>query len=437
LADYNEQLKSANKQLDDENKLLNTTAKQLNDENKQLKTIAKQLDDENKQLKTTVKQLDNEIKQLKTTNKQLDDDNKQLKTINKQLDDDNKQLNTTAKQLDDQKKQLKATNKQLDDENKQLKTTMNVDITSHEHVAPVIFKMNNFTEKMKNKQAWYSNPFFAFWRGYKMCLKIWANGIGYGEGTHVSVFLYCMNSPYDDELEQSGHWPLRGMFKVELLNQLNDKYTIFRAFDCDDKSDCINRVIKGNKVPAGFVGDISHTHILHNNYLKPNDSLYFMISYQSFNASQVAPVNFTMNNFTEKMTNKDSWYSDPFFAFWKGYKMGLKVYAGGNGVGIGTHVSVFLYLMKGPYDDLLEQSGHWPLKGTFKIELLNHLNHENQIHYIRFDGGSSKHADRVKGRGRGTSGYGEPQFISHKTILDSDYLKYDSLFFTISYQENY
>ena len=30
-----------------------------------------------------------------------------------------------------------------------------------------------------------------------------------------------MKGPHDDKLEQSGHWPLRGI-KVELLNQLND-----------------------------------------------------------------------------------------------------------------------------------------------------------------------------------------------------------------------
>ena len=31
-----------------------------------------------------------------------------------------------------------------------------------------------------------------------------------------------MKGPHDDKLEQSGHWPLRGTFTIELLNQLND-----------------------------------------------------------------------------------------------------------------------------------------------------------------------------------------------------------------------
>ena len=39
-------------------------------------------------------------------------------------------------------------------------------------------------------------------------------------------------------------------------------------------------------------------------------------------------------------------------------------------VKVGTHVSVYLHLMKGPYNDKLEQSGHWPLSVTFTVELL-------------------------------------------------------------------
>ena len=55
-----------------------------------------------------------------------------------------------------------------------------------------------------------------------MCLRVDAAGNGDGKGTHVSVYLYLMKGPHDDELEQSGHWPLKGTFTIELLNQLND-----------------------------------------------------------------------------------------------------------------------------------------------------------------------------------------------------------------------
>jgi len=35
---------------------------------------------------------------------------------------------------------------------------------------------------------------------------------------YLSVYLCLMKVPYDDELP----WPLRGMFQVKLLNQIND-----------------------------------------------------------------------------------------------------------------------------------------------------------------------------------------------------------------------
>ena len=410
---------------------------QLENDNAQLKSTNKQLYDDNKQLKTTNKQLYDDNKQLKATNRQLDNDNKQLKKTNKQLDGDIKWLKSTNKQLDDDNKQLKMKNKLLVDNTEQLKSSIASNI-SYEHVAPVILKMNNFTEKMKNKQQWYSDPFFAFWRGYKMCLKVYTGGFGDHEDTHVSVFLYLMKGPYDNRLEQSDHWPLRGLFKVELLDQINDgKYTHFILFD--DPKNCTASVIKGDKhmLPCGVGPAISHEIILHSNYLK-HDSLYFMISYQSFIESQqnderVAPVILKMNNFTEKMKNKQQWYSDPFFAFWRGYKMCLKVYTGGLGDHEGTHVSVFLYLMKGPYDNRLEQSDHWPLRGLFKVELLDQINDGKYTHFILFDDPKNCTASVIKGD-KHMLPCGVGPAISHEIILHSNYLKHDSLYFMISYQ---
>jgi len=43
------------------------------------------------------------------------------------------------------------------------------------------------------------------------------------------------------------------------------------------------------------------------------------------------------------------------------------------------HVSVHSFLMKGPHDYVIEQSGHWPLMGTFTMELLDQIN-DNDHH---------------------------------------------------------
>ena len=50
-----------------------------------------------------------------------------------------------------------------------------------------------------------------------------------------------------------------------------------------------------------------------------------------------------------------------------GYKMCLGVFPGGNGEGRGTHVSLFIHLMKGESDLELK----WPFRGSVVIEMLN------------------------------------------------------------------
>ena len=89
-------------------------------------------------------------------------------------------------------------------------------------ILPATFALPNFNKKMKNMQERYSSSFLAFSGGYLIMLEVYASGYSNGKGTHVSVFLRLMRGPYDNELQQSGHWPLRGTFTIELLNQFND-----------------------------------------------------------------------------------------------------------------------------------------------------------------------------------------------------------------------
>jgi TNF receptor-associated factor 3 len=60
-----------------------------------------------------------------------------------------------------------------------------------------------------------------------------------------------------------------------------------------------------------------------------------------------------------------SLYSSPFFTSRYGYKMCARVYLNGDGMGKGTHFSIFFVVMQGEYDALLQ----WPFrqKVTFMI----------------------------------------------------------------------
>ncbi|KAH1183300.1 hypothetical protein KIL84_004792 [Mauremys mutica] len=62
-------------------------------------------------------------------------------------------------------------------------------------------------------------------------------------------------------------------------------------------------------------------------------------------------------------------YSPPFYTSRYGYKLCLKVYLNGDGTGAGTHISLFLVLMRGEYDCWLK----WPFHHKVTFTLLDQV----------------------------------------------------------------
>jgi len=75
----------------------------------------------------------------------------------------------------------------------------------------------------------------------------------------------------------------------------------------------------------------------------------------------------TMTRVEEHKWIDDDWYSAPFYTHVCGYKMCIRVKAAGHGSGKGTHLSVFIHLMCGEYDEFLQ----WPFRGEVTVQLLN------------------------------------------------------------------
>ena len=89
--------------------------------------------------------------------------------------------------------------------------------------------------------------------------------------------------------------------------------------------------------------------------------------------NQLLPVFVKMPDFIKKMEDRIDWYSDPFYTHHQGYKMRLNVVPAGFE---GHYMSVYLYIMDGPFDYLLR----WPLKGKFQVTLLNQIC--NRDHHV-------------------------------------------------------
>lgn len=153
---------------------------------------------------------------------------------------------------------------------------------------------------------------------------------------------------------------------------------------------------------------------------------------EMFLSYPLPPFNFTLENFAHFKRHSLKWYSPPFYTHPLGYRLCAEVDVNGYSVGEGTHVSLLLHLLPGPFDSELK----WPFRGSVTVQLLNE----------RRDGG---HHERVvmftedtplvnsQHEGEMAAGWGEPLFISHSRLAynaaaDSEYLMYDRLRFSIA-----
>ena len=103
-------------------------------------------------------------------------------------------------------------------------------------------------------------------------------------------------------------------------------------------------------------------------------------------AHPIPSIEFIMTQYYTHKKNNDQWYSPPFYTGPGGYKMCIRVVAYGSGSGAGTHVSVYVHLMRGEYDSRLV----WPFRGDITIQLVNHsndLNHYEEI--VHFSDGAA------------------------------------------------
>ena len=144
-----------------------------------------------------------------------------------------------------------------------------------------------------------------------------------------------------------------------------------------------------------------------------------------FNKLVVPPVDIVMDEFEEHKDDDSSWYSPPFYSHLGGYKMCLNVDANGCGKMEGTHVSVFVCLMKGEFDDDLT----WPFNGDVVIQLKRKYLRKREL-ILSLDSDDGKMVSKPTTERNNSIGY--IAFISHRDLYTGNYLMNDKLTFCIS-----
>ncbi len=137
--------------------------------------------------------------------------------------------------------------------------------------------------------------------------------------------------------------------------------------------------------------------------------------------STIAPIIFTLDDFEGRLKRKDmGWSPAAFYTHPQGYKMLLCVDVYGNGTGKGTHMSVFLSLLRGEFDEHLK----WPFRASITVRLENQ--DDEETHYeevIKYhDSTPEVTAGRIQEEGRQGRPWGKGKFIAHKELYGK-YLK--------------
>ena len=146
-------------------------------------------------------------------------------------------------------------------------------IVNSRPLGPPVFTMTNFQQRKGNNDDRYSPPVYTHHQGYKICLRINANGLDTGKGTHVSVYVYFMRGRFDNSLK----WPFRGMISIQLLNQVNEERHKTHTLAYDDKTPnkCCDRVTEGERsiTGRGRTMFIAHTELAAPIFTKRHPSL--------------------------------------------------------------------------------------------------------------------------------------------------------------------
>jgi hypothetical protein len=141
---------------------------------------------------------------------------------------------------------------------------------------------------------------------------------------------------------------------------------------------------------------------------------------------------FTMTDFDEYRRDDDIWYSPHFYTHPNGYKMYLRIDANGNASGRGTHLSVFVCLMQGEFDDQLK----WPFQGNITIKLANQEEDRDHVIQTFYSRDAGERCERVMTKERINNGWGIGRFLSHAE-LQPKYLKNNCIILCIRKMDLY
>ena len=160
--------------------------------------------------------------------------------------------------------------------------------------------------------------------------------------------------------------------------------------------------------------------------LSEQDMQIQMLEATSYNGTYIWKIDHYSRRFQEAVSGRTlSIYSPPFYVGRFGYKVCARMYPNGDGIGKGTHMSMFFVIMRGEYDALLP----WPFVQKVHFRLIDQDGIRDKYDAFR----PEPHSSSFK---RPTSDMnvasGCPTFISQSGLRQGEFIRNDTMFVKIS-----
>ena len=117
-------------------------------------------------------------------------------------------------------------------------------------------------------------------------------------------------------------------------------------------------------------------------------------------------------------------FSLPFYSSRYGYKMCLRLYILGDGIGKGTHMSLFFVVMKGEFDNILQ----WPFTHKVTFKLINQCGSRDIMDIFQPDPLSSSFQ---KPKSDMNVASGCPRFVSMNELMQGGFIVDDTIFIKV------
>uniref|UniRef100_A0A8C7G395 TNF receptor-associated factor n=1 Tax=Oncorhynchus kisutch TaxID=8019 RepID=A0A8C7G395_ONCKI len=166
---------------------------------------------------------------------------------------------------------------------------------------------------------------------------------------------------------------------------------------------------------------------VHEIRLADMDLRFQVLETASFNGMLIWKIRDYKRRKQEAVASKTlSLYSQPFYTGYFGYKMCARVYLNGDGMGKGTHLSLFFVVMRGEYDALLL----WPFKQKVTLMLMDQGPARKHLGDAFKPDPNSSSFRRPTAEMNIASGC--PLFVAQTVLENGTYIKDDTIFIKVT-----